>query len=98
MLKKIQLNEQKKQEEKTIKSYEDKYLSYRNNIMFIFKYVTPYTGSLQFLIANHDITLFITAKKAYQDMLGFSRIVEQRKNFLNLNPCFNRFTQSRNYK
>lgn len=40
----------------------------RNNIMFVFKYICPYTDTLIYLKANHGIALFITAKKAYIDM------------------------------
>ena len=57
--------ERRKQIALATAKYEKEYLNRRNNIMFIFKHVTPYIYNLYTLNANHGITLFIISKKAY---------------------------------
>jgi hypothetical protein len=64
----IVANEEKKKINKAIEEYEKKYLNRRNNIMFIFKFVTPNFYTLYNIPANHGIAMFITSKKAYHDM------------------------------
>lgn len=58
----------KKDRERNFNNYEKLYVNRRNNFMFIFKYVCPFTDTLIKFKANHGIALFITAKKAYIDM------------------------------
>lgn len=58
----------KKDRERNFNAYEKLYVNKRNNIMFIFKYICPYTDTLVKFKANHGIALFITAKRAYTDM------------------------------
>lgn len=45
--------------------YEKLYLNKRNDIMFIFKFVSPYISSFYYIKANHGIAMFILSKKAY---------------------------------
>jgi len=66
--------------------------------MFIFKYVTPLINNLIMIVANHRITIFILAKKAYHDMIQLARFIEKCQNFLNLDPYFKQFTESSIYK
>lgn len=67
----IKKNEEKKNIDMAIQRYSKIYLNRRNNIMFIFKFVTPYVYNLFNINANHGITLFIVSKKAYIDMKEF---------------------------
>lgn len=66
--------------------------------MFIFKHVTPYIYNLYNLHANHGITLFIISKKAYHEMKQLNNFIKARKNFMNLKPYFQDFTQSVKYQ
>ena len=66
------------------------YLNKRNNIMFIFKFITPYIFNIMgYVRANHEITLFILCKKAYHQIKAFHHYVKSKANFLKLAPYFN---------
>jgi uncharacterized protein with PQ loop repeat len=71
-----------------IDSYGKLYLNHRNNIMFIFKFISPYIYSLYGIKANHGITMFIASKKSYLQMKEFYALLTKRVNFLKLNPYF----------
>lgn len=81
--------EEKKQISFSIQRYEKLYLNKRNNIMFIFKFVTPHINNLMNIKANHQITLFILSKKAYHQMRTFHQHVKAKTNFMKLAPHFN---------
>lgn len=70
------------------------YHSRKNNIMFIFKFVTPYIHSFYHLKINHDITLFLMCKQAYIQMLQFSKDIENKVNIFNEQKYFNEFANS----
>lgn len=89
--------EEKKQVSLSIYRYEKMYLNKRNNIMFIFKFVTPYIYNLFNIKANHGITLFILSKKAYHQMKHLHQYVKSKTNFLKLAPYFDHFIKSTKY-
>ena len=51
-----------------IEVYGKLYLNRRNNIMFIFKFISPYIYSLHGFYANHGLPMFISSKKSYLEM------------------------------
>ncbi len=57
--------------------------------MFIFKYITPFAPNFSFIKANHLITLFIISKKAYHDMKAYTKVLNDKRNVLELYPFFN---------
>lgn len=65
------------------------YLHKRNDIMFIFKFVSPFVSSFYNIKANHNIALFILSKKANNEMRSFYKDIQDRKNIFNLNTYFN---------
>ena len=69
----------------------------RNNIMFIFKFVTPYIYSLYAIKANHGINLFILSKKSYHDMKSFVNHMRNKTDFLKVGQYFNDFAKSKKY-
>lgn len=69
--------------------YEKLYLNHRNNIMFIFKFVTPYIHNIFNIHANHDITLFILSKKSFLQMKAFHHHVKSKGNYFKLANYFN---------
>jgi hypothetical protein len=89
--------EEQKKITAAIQKYEKLYLNKRNNIMFIFKFVTPYIYFVYNIKANHEITLFILCKKAYHQMKAFHHYVKARSNFMKLGAYFNEFTKSPKY-
>ena len=91
-------NEEKKKIALAIEKYEKLYLNRRNNIMFIFKYVTPYIYNFYEINANHGITLFVISKKAYHDMKEFNRLLRDKINFMKLSPYFNEFIANPKYR
>lgn len=91
-------NEEKKRIALATEKYEKQYLNKRNNIMFIFKYVTPYIYSFFSINANHGITLFVISKKAYHDMKKFLAYITSKTNFLKLDPYFKDFTANPKYR
>lgn len=90
--------EEKKNISLSIQKYEKTYLNKRNNIMFIFKFVTPHINNLLNINANHQITLFILSKKAYHQMKELHQHLKNRVNFLKLAPHFAEFTKSSKYE
>jgi hypothetical protein len=67
--------------------------------MFVFKYIVPYILSIyKGIHANHLITLFILCKKAYQDLINYSKDLHMNTNFLSAVEYFEEFTASRQYK
>jgi hypothetical protein len=90
--------DEKKQISLSIQKYEKMYLNKRNNIMFIFKFVTPHINNLMAIKANHQITLFILSKKAYHQMRAFHQHVKAKTNFMKLAPHFSEFTKSSKYE
>jgi len=90
-------NDEKKKIDLVIETYSKQYLNRRNNIMFIFKFVTPYIFNLSKNGANHGVTLFIVCKKAYQDIKTYFKMLQNKVNFLNLHSYFQEFVESSSY-
>lgn len=88
----------KKEKDNALDRYEKAYLNKRNNIMFIFKFVSPFIPNFNMIKANHGITMFILSKKAYQDMIEFIHDIENGKNIFNFPKYFEEFRMSALYK
>ena len=54
--------------EEAFLKYEKLYFMKRNDIMFLFKFISPYIYGLLDIKANHGISMFMMCKKAYLDM------------------------------
>jgi hypothetical protein len=44
------------------------YLHRRNDIMFVFKFISPFIPNFYNIKANHGIAMFILSKKAYLEI------------------------------
>jgi hypothetical protein len=56
------------------------YLRKRNDIMFIFKFISPFIPNFYNIKANHGIAMFILSKKAYLDMKKLHKDMSEKKN------------------
>lgn len=56
------------------------YLRKRNDIMFIFKFISPFIPNFYNIKANHGIAMFILSKKAYLDMKKLHKDMSENKN------------------
>lgn len=84
----LQEANQKKQKEDAFQKYQKQYLQRRNDIMFIFKFVTPFIPNFYNIKANHGITMFIVSKKAYLEMRKFYKDISEKKNVFLLAKYF----------
>lgn len=79
---------QKRDREEAIQKYLKVYINRRNDIMFVFKFVSPYVPSFHAIKANHGIAMFIVSKKAYLDMRDFFKNLIERKNIFGFSKYF----------
>jgi hypothetical protein len=86
---------QKKDRDETIRKYENRYLHKRNDLMFIFKFVSPFIHNFGNINGgNHAIAMFITSKKSLIEMRKFYNDVLSRKNIFKLQKYFEDFLKS----
>lgn len=72
----------------TIARYLKMYLNKRNNLMFIFKFMSPIIFNLYSIKANHGAAMFMMSKKSYHQMKDFFNILIKKQNYLELQPYF----------
>lgn len=68
--------------------FEQMYLHKRNDIMFVFKFISPYIPSFQHIKANHGIAMFVMSKKAFLELKAFLDAIEKTQNIFKLPAPF----------
>ena len=90
--------EKQREKDEAFGKYEKLYLTKRNDIMFVFKFISPYIPKFYHVKANHGIALFIMSKKALLEMRGLLSNLLERRNIFKLKPLFEDFSISQTYK
>lgn len=80
-----------------LETLENSYLEKRNDIYFVFKFISPYIPKFYEIKANHGISMFMMSKKAYVDMKSFSRSIEKKENIFKIPHFFEDFVDSPAY-
>ena len=64
------------------------YLHRRNDIMFVFKFISPFIPNFYNIKANHGLAMFILSKKAYLEKKKLCEDIINKKNIFNLHKYF----------
>ena len=85
---------EKKTREVAFEELEKLYLDRRNDIYFVFKFIIPHLQQFKDMKANHNVALFLLAKRSFLDMSIFLRAVKNNENIFKQKHFFKEFIKS----